>query len=115
MNVSFQGIDELVVTFQTSGQINQGDFVTLSGNGTVGPCEFGDAPVGRALNVRDGIAAVQLRGAMEAEYTGTLGLGFRKITAQGGQIKTAGSTDAFRNAIVLSTDATAKTACLLLW
>ena len=115
MNVSFQGIDELVVTFQVSGEVNQGDFVFISDNGTVSPSTFGDIPAGKVLNVRDGFAAVQVRGAMETEYSGGLHLGMQNITAQGGKIMASNSGDNSRNAMVLSKDDTTMTACLLLW
>ena len=75
MNVSFQGMDELVLTFKAAGGLEKGDFVKVTDNGTVGPCAGGDAPLGVALNVRNGFAAVQVRGFVEAEYTGTLALG----------------------------------------
>ena len=116
MSVSFQGMDQLVVTFQAASGVNKGDLVTVSANGTVNTASSGDAPVGVALNVRGGYAAVQLKGCLEVEYNGTLNLGWQEITTHSaGKIKAAGENDAARRCLVLSTDTTAKTACLLLW
>jgi hypothetical protein len=116
MSVSFQGMDQLVVTFQAASGVTKGNFVTVSANGTVSTASSGDAPVGLALNVRGGHAAVQLKGYLEAEYNGTLNLGWQDIsTHSAGKIKAAGENDAARRCLVLSTDTTAKIACLLLW
>ena len=116
MSVSFQGMDQLVVTFQTASGVSKGDLVKISANGTVNTASSGDAPAGVALNVRGGHAAVLLRGYLEAEYNGTLNLGWQEITTHSaGKIKAAGENDSARRCLVLSTDTTAKTACLLLW
>ena len=116
MSVSFQGVDRLVVTFQAASGVSRGNLVTVSANGTVSAATSGAAPVGVALNVRGGYAAVQLKGCLEVEYNGTLNLGWQEITTHSaGKIKAAGENDAARRCLVLSTDTTAKTACLLLW
>ena len=116
MSVSFQGMDQLVVTFQAAAGVSKGDFVKVSANGTVSAASSGEAPAGRVLNVRGGHAAVQLRGYTEAVYTGTLGLGWQDVTAAGsGKLKAAGENDEVRKCLVVSTDTTAKLACLLLW
>ena len=116
MSVSFQGMDELVVTFRAADGVTRGDFVTVSDNGTVSTAAGGAAPAGLALIIRNGHAAVQMRGYMEAEYTGTLGLGWKDITAAAGKkIKAAGENDESRRCLVISADAAAKVARLLLW
>ena len=116
MSVSFQGMDRLVATFEAASGVSKGDLVKISGNGTVSTASSGDAPAGVALNVRGGHAAVQLKGCLEAEYNGTLDLGWQDITTHSaGKIKAAGENDETRRCLVLSTDTTAKIACLLLW
>ena len=112
MNVSFQGMDELVLTFRATADLEKGDFVKVTDNGTVGPCASGDAPVGVALNVRNGFAAVQVRGFTEAEYTGTLALGWQEISAAGKKIAAAAGG---RRCLVADRDTAAKTARLILW
>ena len=115
MNVSFQGVNDLVVTFQAGEGVSRGDFVKLGANGTVAAASYGDGLVGKVLDVRGGCAAVQVRGYVEAEYAGTLNPGWADLTGQGGKVRAAGSNDTSRKCLVLSTDATAKIACLLLW
>ena len=116
MSVSFEGMDQLVVTFKAASGVAKGDLVTVSANGTVSTASSGDAPAGLALNVRSGHAAVQLKGHLEIEYNGTLNLGWQDITTHSaGKIKAAGENDEPRKCLVVSTDTTAKTACLLLW
>lgn len=115
MNVSFQGMDQMVVTFQAASGVQKGDFVAMSANGTVSTAAYGDGIVGRVLNVRGGCAAVQVRGYLEAEYTGVLGLGWQDITGQAGKVRAAGANDDVRRCLVLSTNTTTKIACLLLW
>ena len=115
MNVSFQGLDALELTFLAGEGLEPGDFVKVTAGGTVSACASGDAPAGVALNVRSGFAAVQVRGYTEAEYTGTLGLGWQEITALGKKISAAGSGVSGRRWLVVDRDTTAKTARLLLW
>ena len=112
MNVSFQGMDELVLTFKAGSGLEKGDFVKVTDNGTVGPCASGDVPVGVALNVRNGFAAVQVRGFMEAEYTGTLGLGWQELGADGKKVSAAAGG---RRCLVVDRDTAAKIARVILW
>lgn len=115
MNVSFQGIDDLVATFHAASGVKKGDFVTMSADGTVRACNLGDGVVGRVLGVRSGFAAVQLRGCVEAEYLSTLSLGWQDVTSQGSKLVPAGANDTPRRALVLSLDTTAKKVVALLW
>ena len=58
--------------------------VKMTGNGTVGPCDAGDAFCGVAVNVRGGFAAVQLSGYTQATYTGTApAVGYQTMSAAG--------------------------------
>ena len=52
MNVSFQGVNDLVVTFQAGEGVSRGDFVKLGANGTVAAASYGDGLVGKVLDVR---------------------------------------------------------------
>ena len=115
MNVSFQGMDELVMTFRAGEGLEAGDFVKVSENGTVSACAGGEAPAGVALHVRNGFAAVRVRGFTEAAYTGTLGLGWQELVAQGKTVSAAGEGVTGRRCLVLDRDTAAKTARLLLW
>lgn len=81
MNVSFNGIGELTATFQVSGQVEAGKPVKVSANGTVAPCgTAGDIPVGVALSVRNGYAAVQLKGYVRLPAATGLTAGWKTIS-----------------------------------
>ena len=112
MNVSFQGMDELVLTFKAGSGLEKGDFVKITDNGTVGVCASGDVPVGVALNVRNGFAAVQVRGFVEAEYTGTLSLGWQELGAAGKKLSAAAGG---RRCLVADRDPPPKTARGIRW
>ena len=114
MSISFQGIDDLVITFQAADGVKKGEFAVVTGNDIVGPCSYGAAPAGLALGVRSGCAAVQVRGYVEVGYTGTLATGWAELTAQAGKVRTASAGETGRRCLVVRTDATAKTAGLFL-
>ena len=70
MSVAFDGIGRLVVTFE-AGTATAGSFVTMEDNGKVRKALSGQLPVGLALHVQDGHAAVQLRGYVKTKYSGS--------------------------------------------
>ena len=83
MNVSFEGLENAVVTFQEE-QVTAGYPVSMSSDATVGNAAAGTAPVGVALNVRGGCAAVQIRGFAALPYSGSApDLGWTALTADG--------------------------------
>lgn len=81
MNVSFNGIGELTATFQAGGQVEAGSPVKITGSGIVAPCgTAGDVPAGVALSVREGYAAVQLKGYVRLPAAAGLEPGWKKIS-----------------------------------
>ena len=114
MNVSFQGIDSLAVTFQTSGTVKKGDFVSLRANGAVGTCAPGEAPVGLVLGCHGDLATVQLRGYAEAGYTGTMGLGWGELAVESGKLRQPTGMEDGRRCLVVWLDTAAKTMGLFL-
>lgn len=94
MNVSFQGFEERLATFEAGSGVKAGLPVKITANGTVAPCGAADIPCGVAVNVRGGFAGVQLRGYTRLPFTGSLALGRQVIVADaGGKIKAGtGST-----------------------
>ena len=70
MSVAFEGIDRLVVTF-LAGDVTAGKPVVMGGEGSVKNASSGQMPVGVALHARDGHAAVQLKGFVTVQYSGT--------------------------------------------
>lgn len=81
MSLSFLGYDEKVLTFEAASGLEAGDLVKISANGKVAEASTdGDVFCGKALNVRNGFAAVQLSGYMEAAYSGTVNLGYQSVS-----------------------------------
>ncbi len=81
MSLSFLGYDEKVVTFAVEGDLAAGDLVKISADETVKATTAGEVFCGKVINVRNGFAAVQLSGYMEADCNGEVELGFTKIAA----------------------------------
>ena len=110
MNVSFEEIGRMAVTFAQSGCEN-GQVCKVSENGTVAPCAAGEKFCGIVEGVRGGFAAVQVAGFAEVKYTGTMSLGYVNLCANGqGGVK-AGSG---REYLVVSVDENAGTATIML-
>jgi len=72
MNVSFNGIGEMAVTFEATAGLKAGDPVKMADNCKVTSCSAGDRMCGVALFVsEDEFATVQMKGYTCMEYTGT--------------------------------------------
>lgn len=88
--ISFEDIGSLIVTFDAQEGVQAGQVVKVTGNGTVGPCQQGDAFCGVAGSVKNGAAAVQVAGFVEVAATLPLQLGNVKLAANGtGGVKEA--------------------------
>ena len=70
MSVAFNGIENLVVTFQ-AGTVAVGNPAAMSANNTVRNAISGTAPVGIVRNKRNDHAAVQVKGYAETKYSGS--------------------------------------------
>lgn len=83
MNVSFEEIGRLAVTFGHEG-CEGGQVCRVSANGTVAPCADGDVFCGVMEGIRKGFAAVQLHGFVTLPYTGSAPeLGYNELLANG--------------------------------
>lgn len=85
MKVSFEGIGETAATFEAQetglAKVRPGEAVTLCGNGRVCACTAeGDIPVGLALSVRCGYAAVQTGGYLKLPCAAGLKAGFGRVS-----------------------------------
>ena len=110
MNVSFEEIGRLAVTFAQEGCVG-GQVCKVSSNGTVAPCAAGDRFCGVAEHVRGAHAAVQVAGFAEVKVTGAVSVGYVNLCADGqGGVK-AGSG---REYLVVSVDENAGTAVIML-
>lgn len=113
MNVSFNGFNENVLTFNSQGEVISGALVKMAGNGTVTPCADGDKFAGVAVNEAGGCAGVQLKGYVTCAYTGTAPtVGFCNLLAGGASAVKTGTTGV--QYLVLDVDAAAKTVGFIL-
>lgn len=80
MNVDFKGYGENVATFLVSGTLEEGQFVKMSSDFTVTAATSGSEVMGYCVGVRDGYAAVQLSGYVEAKSTGTVNRGMTGLS-----------------------------------
>ena len=71
MNISYQDIAQVCAAFQASGALSEGKLCKVTGNGTVSSCANGDVFHGVTGKVRNGMAAVTLRGFVTVKYAGT--------------------------------------------
>ena len=110
MNVSFEEIGRLAVTFAQSG-CQGGQVCKVSANGTVAPCAAGDKFCGVVEGVRGGVAAVQVAGFATVAVSGAVNVGYVNLCADGiGGVKAG----AGREYLVVSVDNSAKTAIIKL-
>ena len=110
MNVSFEEIGRLAVTFASEG-CQAGQVCKVSANGKVAPCADGDKLCGIVEHVRGNHAAVQVAGFAEISITGAVSVGYVNLCADGmGGVKAG----AGREYLVVSVDSSAKTAVIKL-
>ena len=110
MNVSFEEIGRLAVTFAQTG-CEGGQVCKVSGNGAVAPCGAGEAFCGVVESVRGGVAAVQVAGFVTVSVTGSLNVGYVNLCADGqGGVKAG----AGREYLVVSVDENTATAVIKL-
>lgn len=82
MYADFSGLNSEVATFNCNSSVTQsGQLVKLIGSGMVARCASGDNPIGVTVNVRNGYAAVQVRGFVQVPHDGTLSIGYHNISA----------------------------------
>jgi hypothetical protein len=111
MNVSFEEIGRLAVTFAAGETLAAGQVCKVSGNGAVDACAEGEDFCGIAEGVRNGVAAVQVAGFATVAVSGSVGVGYVSLCADGqGGVK-AGSG---REYLVVSVDENAGTAVIML-
>ena len=110
MNVSFEEIGRLAVTFVQEGCAG-GQVCKVSGNGKVAPCADGDKFCGIVEGVRGGHAAVMVAGFATVDFSGSLSVGYVNLCADGSGGVKSGSG---REYLVVSVDEAAKTAVIKL-
>ena len=112
MNVSFNGFDEGIITFEAADGVTAGAPVMITANGKVSSAGTGDF-CGVCKSVRGGYAAVQVRGYVQIPSTGSISPCYTKlIGASGGKVK-ADSTNG-REFLVVDADSTANIVGIIL-
>ena len=110
MNVSFEEIGRLAVTFAQEG-CEGGQVCKISGSGIVAPCAEGERFCGVAEAIRGGFAAVQVAGFATVAVTGAVGVDYVNLCADGqGGVKVGSG----REYLVVSVDENAGTATIKL-
>lgn len=106
MKVSFDGINERVVTFETQPEVKANSLVKLAANGMVAACAAaGDVPVGKAVRVEGGICAVQTGGYMKVPYAAGVAVGYGLFSSDKDGKLASGTTG--RPGFVLDVDSAA--------
>ena len=90
MNVSFEEIGRLAVTFAQEG-CESGQVCKLGSDGRAVPCAAGDKFCGVVEGVRSGFAAVQVEGFAAVTVSGELNAGYVTLCADGSGGVKAGS------------------------
>lgn len=112
MNVSFEEIGYLAVTFAAGEELEAGQVCKLDEEGKAVPCAAGDSFCGLAEGVRKDYAAVQVAGFVRASCGDeTVKMGYANLCADGNGGVKAGSG---REYLVVSADAAAKTVTFML-
>ena len=85
MSISYEGYNNKQLTFKAGEAVTENIPVKLSSNDTVGVCSDGDEFAGVAAQVRNGLAAVQMSGAVTLPYTGDTAptVGYVSLAADG--------------------------------
>ena len=96
MDIGFNGFNEQVTTFEADSTVTEGCMVKMKSTGTVTKCSADDAFLGVCLNVRDGYAAVQVEGFVEAALTGEVTVGDSILVAAASGVKAAESGKSYR-------------------
>lgn len=103
MYTDFDGLSSEVATFNCNSSVTEaGQLVKMVGSGTVGKCTSGDNPIGVTVNVRNGYAAVQVKGYIKVPHDGTLTVGYHNISAADDKKLKLNSTNGIQRAVIES-------------
>lgn len=116
MNISFEGIGQVLATFQVESGVTEGCVVAMTGNNTVGQGAQGSLFCGVLVGAEeDGMGAVQIEGIASVSYSGTAAptVGYNLLVCDG-----EGGVEAVENGgidyLVLSVDTDSRTAVIKL-
>ncbi len=109
MNVSFEGVNEQVLSFKSASGNSaavKGKFAAMSANFTVAVADEDDIFVGMCIKSADGFADVMTHGYVECKYTGTTAptVGYNLLVCSDDD--TVEVAEAGREVLVLKVDST---------
>lgn len=82
-SISYEGVGQMMATFQCGETVKMGQVVKVSADSTVAPCAAGERIAGMAVVVRDGFASVQFAGFITVKAAGVSTTGWVKLSADG--------------------------------
>lgn len=109
MEISFEGIGQVIASFRAESGVKPGMAVAITENGTVGLGTAGDTVCGKVISVRSGMAAVQIGGMAQLDYSGTapaLGMDCLAVDGAGKVKKDTEQTAGCKIVSVNTTDST---------
>lgn len=116
MSISFEGIGQVLATFEVEENVTEGCVVTVTADSTVGLGQAGDLFCGVLVrSEEDGFGAVQIEGMATVSYSGSAApaVGFETLASDG-----AGGVKAVESGgfvyLVLSVDEESRTAVIKL-
>ena len=102
MSINFKGYGENVATFAADNTVEAGKFVVMDDNYSVTAAASGDEVFGYCLSVRDGYAAVQLEGYVEAPVSGEVELGSGQLAAASATAIAQGESGAYYKVVYVT-------------
>ncbi len=81
--ISNKGFMEGIITLETSGQPYEGEVVTMGYNNCTGGAAPSDGFLGIIRKLRNGIAAVQVKGYAKVKFSGMLPIGVNRVSCDG--------------------------------
>lgn len=93
MSIAINGINNVVITLDTTTDVALGDWVSLSASGIGATAVSGAEPIGMCVSKNGSLIGVQIAGAMSIAHDGTLAVGYKylKTSIAGITISTTGT------------------------
>ncbi len=113
MTISFEGINEQLITFEAAEGTRKGDLVAMSGSGAVAKAADGKAIVGVVKTLRGSLAGVQISGYAKLASAESIPVGFASLVSNGANALKAGGT-AGRSCLILEAGSAGGTVGVLL-
>ncbi len=83
MTISFEGINEQLITFEAAEGTRKGDLAAMSGSGAVAKAADGKAIVGVVKTIRGSFAGVQISGYAKLASAEAIPVGYTNLASNG--------------------------------